>query len=134
MRILLIEDHRDIAANIADYFGAKGDTVAIAAEGTSGLQMARQQSFDVIVLDVMLPGLDGLSVCRQLRANGGNHTPLLMLTAKDLLSDKIAGFEAGADDYLVKPFSLLELAARLYALLRRSQPYTAGTAGQSLGQ
>jgi DNA-binding response OmpR family regulator len=120
MRILLIEDHRDIAANIAEYFGAKGDSVALAADGESGLKMAHDQVFDIIVLDLMLPGIDGLSVCRQLRSNA-SHTPILMLTAKDLLSDKIAGFEAGADDYLVKPFSLLELSARLGALLRRSQ-------------
>jgi len=132
MRILLIEDHRDIAANIAEYFGAKGDTVVIAADGINGLQLASHQPFDTIILDVMLPGLDGLSICRQLRAGASSHVPILMLTAKDLLSDKIAGFEAGADDYLVKPFSLLELAARLTALLRRSQPQSPSSSGQSL--
>jgi DNA-binding response OmpR family regulator len=121
MRILLIEDHRDIAANIAEYFGVKGDTVLMANDGITGLQLARSGDFDVIVLDLMLPGLDGLSVCRELRAIANLHIPILMLTAKDLLNDKIAGFEAGADDYLVKPFSLLELGARLTALVRRSQ-------------
>ncbi len=123
MRILLIEDHRDIAANIAEYFGARSDSVEVAIDGVTGLQLAKSQHFDAIVLDVMLPDIDGLSICRQLRATAGHHTPILMLTAKDLLSDKIAGFEAGADDYLVKPFSLLELSARLTALARRgTQP------------
>lgn len=120
MRILLIEDHRDIAANIAEYFSARGDEVCVAHDGATGLQLACSQMPSVIVLDVMLPDLDGLSICRQLRATVGQHIPILMLTAKDLLSDKIAGFEAGADDYLVKPFSLLELAARLSALTRRA--------------
>jgi DNA-binding response OmpR family regulator len=119
MRILLIEDHRDIAANIAEYCEAKGDSVHIATDGVSGLQLARSGDYDVIVLDLMLPGLDGLSVCQQLRTDPGGQTPVLMLTAKDLLDDKVAGFEAGADDYLVKPFSLVELAARLKALTRR---------------
>jgi DNA-binding response OmpR family regulator len=123
MRILLVEDHRDIAANIADYFAARGDIVQIANDGVTGLQFARSQEFDAIVLDVMLPDLDGLLVCRQLRTTADKHMPILMLTAKDLLSDKIDGFEAGADDYLVKPFSLLELSARLTALTRRfAQP------------
>lgn len=122
MRILLIEDHQDIAANIAEYFGARGDTVRIAADGVTGLHLAREATDDVIVLDLMLPGLDGLSICRQLRATPGPQKPILMLTAKDLLGDKVAGFDAGADDYLVKPFSLVELAARLKALVRRHSP------------
>lgn len=122
MRILLIEDHQDIAANIAEYFGARGDSVRIAADGVTGLRMAREGGDDVIVLDLMLPGLDGISICQQLRATPGAQMPILMLTAKDLLGDKVAGFEAGADDYLVKPFSLVELAARLKALLRRHAP------------
>lgn len=123
MRILLVEDHRDIAANIAEYFAARGDTVLVANDGITGLQHARSEEFDAIVLDVMLPDIDGLSICRQLRTSADKHMPILMLTAKDLLSDKIEGFEAGADDYLVKPFSLLELSARLRALTRRfAQP------------
>lgn len=129
MRLLVVEDHRDIAANIAEYFGERGDTVEIAASGNAGLQSAQSQRFDAIVLDVMLPDIDGLAICRQLRASADKHTPILMLTAKDLLSDKIAGFEAGADDYLVKPFSLLELAARLAALTRRN---AASSPSQSL--
>jgi len=119
MRILLIEDHRDIAANIADYFAAKGDQVQVAADGLAGLALAQQQAHDVIVLDLMLPGIDGMEVCRRLRTTTDAQTPILILTARDLLADKVAGLDAGADDYLIKPFSLLELAARLRALTRR---------------
>jgi DNA-binding response OmpR family regulator len=120
MHVLLIEDHTDIAANIAEYFGARGDIVALAFDGPSGLDMAMQQRYDAIVLDLMLPGLDGISLCRSLRQAGHTSVPILMLTAKDLLADKVEGFEAGADDYLVKPFSLVELDARLKALVRRA--------------
>lgn len=120
MHLLLIEDHADIAANIAEFFEARGDAVDHALEGDAGLQRALSNSYDAIVLDLMLPGIDGLSVCRQLRQAGRTRVPVLMLTAKDLLADKIEGFEAGADDYLVKPFSLVELDARLKALVRRA--------------
>lgn len=120
MHLLLIEDHADIAANIAEFFEPRGDTVAHAVDGEHGLQMALAGAYDAIVLDLMLPGLDGLSVCRRLRQAGHTRVPVLMLTAKDLLADKIEGFEAGADDYLVKPFSLAELDARLKALVRRA--------------
>lgn len=119
MHILLIEDHQDLAENITEYFEARGDRIDCAADGIAGLQLASGTPADVIVLDLMLPGLDGLSVCSRLRERQV-HTPILMLTAKDLLTDKITGFEAGADDYLVKPFSLIELAARLNALVRRA--------------
>lgn len=119
MNILLVEDHQDIAENISEYFTARGDTVDCASDGVTGLELARRQAHDVIVLDLMLPGLDGLSLCRRLRTESNTHVPVLMLTAKDLLSDKLAGFEAGADDYLVKPFSLQELGMRLRALARR---------------
>jgi DNA-binding response OmpR family regulator len=120
MRLLLIEDHLDIAANISEYFEARGTHIAHETEGVAGLQKALAEPFDAIVLDLMLPGLDGLALCRQLRQAGRTHVPVLMLTAKDLLEDKIEGFEAGADDYLVKPFSLIELDARLKALMRRA--------------
>lgn len=120
MHILLIEDHRDLAENITEYFEAKGDTVECAADGLSGAALAVSKPYDVIVLDLMLPGLDGLSLCRKLREEAKLQTPVLMLTAKDLLQNKIEGFEAGADDYLVKPFSLVELAVRLKALTRRA--------------
>jgi DNA-binding response OmpR family regulator len=121
MNILIIEDNRDIAANIADYFEPLGHRLDFANTGTAGLALALQQRFDVIVLDLMLPGMDGLGVCRQLRAQKSVHTPVLMLTARDQLDDKLQGFAAGADDYLVKPFSLRELEARLLALVARSQ-------------
>jgi DNA-binding response OmpR family regulator len=121
MQLLLIEDHADIAANITEFFEARGDVVAHAFDGDAGLQQALNETYDVIVLDLMLPGLDGLSLCRQLRQAGRTQVPVLMLTAKDLLADKIEGFEAGADDYLVKPFSLAELDARLKALVRRAR-------------
>ena len=119
MRILLVEDHQDIAENISDYFDAHGDHVEHVSNGVTGLQLARSQPYDVIVLDLMLPGMDGISLCRRLREEAQIHTPVLMLTAKDMLTDKAAGFEAGADDYLIKPFSLLELGLRLRALARR---------------
>lgn len=122
MHLLVIEDHSDIAANIAEYFEARGDDVVLAADGESGLQMALETPYDAIVLDLLLPGMDGLSLCRGLRQAGRTRVPVLMLTAKDLLADKIEGFEAGADDYLVKPFSLAELDARLKALVRRASP------------
>jgi DNA-binding response OmpR family regulator len=122
MNVLLIEDHKDIAANIAEYFEARATVVSHALDGETGLQMAQRDTYDAIVLDLMLPGIDGLSVCRQLRATNRARVPILMLTAKDLVADKVEGFEAGADDYLVKPFSLAELDARLKALIRRTRP------------
>ena len=122
MRLLLIEDHHDIAANIAEYFEARGDSVSHASDGESGLEMAQRDNYDAVVLDLMLPGIDGLDVCKALRASSESRLPILMLTAKDLIADKVEGFEAGADDYLVKPFSLAELDVRLKALIRRSRP------------
>jgi DNA-binding response OmpR family regulator len=121
MHLLLIEDHADIAANIAEFFAARGDSIEHAQTGESGLPLALSNPYDAIVLDLMLPGIDGLTLCRQLRQAGRTRVPVLMLTAKDLLADKIEGFEAGADDYLVKPFSLAELDARLKALVRRAR-------------
>ncbi len=120
MNILLIEDNRDLALNLFDYFEAKGHVLDLAGDGVSGLHFAASNQYDVIVLDVMLPGIDGLSLCRRLRETG-KHTPVLMLTARDSLDDKIAGLEAGADDYVVKPFALREVDARLRALVRRAQ-------------
>jgi len=117
--VLLIEDHRDIAGAIVDFLEDRGFTVDYAADGITGLHLAVTNPYDVIVLDIMLPGLDGLSVCRTLREEARNDTPLLMLTARDTLDDKITGLSAGADDYLVKPFEVRELEARLRTLLRR---------------
>jgi DNA-binding response OmpR family regulator len=120
MNILLIEDNRDLASNVFDYLRAKGHDLDLAWDGISGLHLAAAHPFDVVVLDWMLPGIDGLTVCRRLR-EAGRTIPVLMLTARDALNDKIAGLEAGADDYVVKPFAMRELEARLLALVRRSQ-------------
>lgn len=118
-RVLLVDDHRDIAGAILDFLEHRGFAVDYAADGVTGLHLAVSNPYDVIVLDVMLPGLDGISVCRKLREEARNDTPLLMLTARDTLDDKITGLGAGADDYLVKPFEVRELEARIATLLRR---------------
>ena len=115
--VLVIEDQHDIAANIWDFLERRGYEVDHAADGVSGLQRALRGRFDVIVLDLGLPRLDGLALCRRLRESG-HGTPVLMLTARDTLDDKLRGFAEGADDYMVKPFELKELDARIRALLR----------------
>lgn len=120
--MLVIEDNRDIAENIADFFEPQGHSLDFATNGEQGLQMALDGDFDVIVLDLMLPRMDGFTVCRNLR-QAHNATPVLMLTARDQLDDKLQGFEEGADDYLVKPFSVKELEARVKALLKRMQQF-----------
>ena len=120
--MLVIEDNRDIAENIADFFEPQGHLLDFATNGEQGLQMALDGDFDVIVLDLMLPRMDGFTVCRNLR-QAHNATPVLMLTARDQLDDKLQGFEEGADDYLVKPFSVKELEARVKALLKRMQQF-----------
>ena len=119
--ILLIEDHQDIAGLVGSCLEAAGYVVDYAVDGVTGLHLAVSQDFDAIILDLMLPGMDGLEVCRNLRGEAGKDTPLLMLTARDTLEDKIAGLDAGADDYLVKPFEIEELEARIRAMLRRSR-------------
>ncbi len=119
MKVLVIEDNRDIAANIADYLEPKGHVLDFATHGQQGLQLAISQRYDVIVLDIGLPGLSGMELCRRLRLDARIYTPVLMLTARDQLDDKLEGFQAGADDYLVKPFSVKELEARLEALIKR---------------
>ncbi len=119
MRILVVEDNPDIAGNIGDYLEAQGYILDFAMDGIGGLHLALTQEYEAIVLDVMLPGMDGLSFCRELREKGERQTPVLMLTARDTLEDKLKGFDAGADDYLVKPFAMQELHARLEALSRR---------------
>jgi DNA-binding response OmpR family regulator len=120
LRILVVEDNSDIAENIADFLEIQGHLLDFAMDGIGGLHLALTQDFDAIILDIMLPGMDGLTFCRKLRKEGAKQTPVLMLTARDTLSDKLEGFEAGADDYLVKPFELQELEARLGALVRRT--------------
>jgi len=120
MRLLVIEDNRNLVANLFDYFEARGHVLDAAPDGVTGLHLASTQAHDVIVLDWMLPGLDGPGVLRRLREEHGRDTPVIMLTARDELPDKIAGFRAGADDYLTKPFALPELEVRLEALLARA--------------
>jgi DNA-binding response OmpR family regulator len=117
--LLLVEDHRDIAESIVDFLEPRGYVVDYAADGITGLHLAVTNSYDVIVLDVMLPGIDGLTVCRKLREEARRETPVLMLTARDTLEDKVNGLDAGADDYLVKPFEIRELEARLRSMVRR---------------
>jgi len=119
MRILVIEDNRDIAENIGDYLEPKGHELDFAADGVTGLHLAVTNDYDVVVLDLMLPGLDGIELCRKLRADAKRATPVIMLTARDRLADKVEGFDAGADDYLVKPFAMKELEIRIDALGRR---------------
>jgi len=121
MRILVIEDNPDIAANLGDYLEDRGHTVDFAGDGVTGLHRAVVDEFDAIVLDLNLPGMDGLEVCRKLRQDARKSTPVLMLTARDALEQKLAGFESGADDYLVKPFALQEVEARLTVLMRRGK-------------
>lgn len=122
MEILIIEDNQDIAANIADYLEPRGHALDFAIDGAAGLALAASGRFDVIVLDLMLPRMDGLTVCRKLREEAQLQTPVLMLTARDTLDDKLEGFRSGTDDYLVKPFSVKELEVRLEALVKRSSP------------
>lgn len=121
MRILIVEDNADIVANIYGFLEPKGYVLDTAANGYGGLALATEHDYDVAVLDVMLPGLNGLEVCQKLRHELRKNMPVLMLTARDTLEDKVAGFDSGADDYLVKPFSLVELEVRLKALVRRAR-------------
>ncbi len=120
LRVLLIEDQRALAENIWEFLELHGQVMDHAADGQAGLQLALENAYDVIVLDLGLPRLDGIEVCRRYRAQG-KATPILMLTARERLEDKLLGFEAGADDYLTKPFELRELAARVQVLHRRLQ-------------
>ncbi|WP_395373366.1 response regulator transcription factor [Marinicella sp. W31] len=121
MRILIIEDHSDIAGNIGDFLSMQGHSVDFANNGELGLQLAVQHRFDSIILDINLPKMDGFTLCRALREKHQIDTPVLMLTARDSLADKVLGFQAGAWDYLVKPFALEELNVRLQALSLRQQ-------------
>lgn len=119
MRILIIEDDPDIAGNLCDFLENRGHASHVARDGISGLHMAVAGDFDVIVVDLGLPGMDGLCLCRKLRHEARKDVPILILTARDLLDDKLAAFDCGADDYLIKPFALREVEARLNALFAR---------------
>ena len=120
IRVLVVEDSRDICENIAGYLEQHSYVLDFAYDGLSAMHLVSTHSFDVIVLDLMLPRMDGLKFCQKLRTDAEIDTPVLMLTARDTLEDKLKGFQAGADDYLVKPFSLQELHARLQALYKRN--------------
>lgn len=119
--VLLIEDTQQIAETVGEYLERLGYAIDYASDGNSGLHLATTNGYDVIILDIMLPGIDGLTLCRRLRGEVRNSTPILMLTARDTLDDKLLGLDAGADDYLVKPFALRELGARIHALIRRDR-------------
>lgn len=121
LRILIIEDHADIAENISDCLVTENCITDFAMDGIGGIHLALTNTYDVIILDLTLPGMDGLTLCRQLRLQAGSSTPVLMLTARDTLPDKLKGFDAGADDYLVKPFEMDELIARVKVLARRNK-------------
>jgi two-component system response regulator MprA len=120
MEVLVIEDDDAISDLLRRGLSYEGYKVSVAPDGVTGLRMARDAPPDMVVLDLMLPGLDGLEVCRRLRA--ADDVPILVLTARGTVTDRIAGLDSGADDYMVKPFSIDELLARVRALLRRKQP------------
>ena len=119
MHILIIEDDLAIAANLYDFLESRGHSADAAANGIAGLHLAVTQHFDGILLDLGLSGMNGITLCRKLREESQIDTPVLMLTARDTLEDKLEGFENGADDYLVKPFALKEIEARLIAMNKR---------------
>jgi len=119
--ILVVEDNRNLSEMMGEYLESRGFGVDYAGDGHDGYRLAVDNSYDVIVLDLMLPRMDGIEVCRRLRNEAKKSTPVLMLTARDTLQDKVIGLDAGADDYLVKPFAIQELEARLRALIRRDR-------------
>jgi DNA-binding response OmpR family regulator len=119
LRLLIVEDSLPLRSQLGPLLEAQGHSVDFAVDGRTGLALALSQPPDVLVLDLGLPGLDGLRVCERLRREADRHIPVLMLTARDAVEDKVRGFEAGADDYLVKPFAIAELVARCLALARR---------------
>ncbi|MEM1182000.1 MAG: response regulator transcription factor [Acidobacteriota bacterium] len=120
MKFLMIEDDVDVASNVAEYLEQRGARLDFAYDGLEGLQLATAESYSAIILDLGLPGLDGIELCRRLRRRS-DGTPILMLTARDEVEEKVEGFQAGTDDYLVKPFALPELHHRLLSLLRRAE-------------
>lgn len=122
MKVLVVEDNVDLSANIADFLNDRGHVVDLAHDGATGLRQALEHEYSVIVLNLVLPKIDGLEVCRRLRNEAIRSPPVLMLTASARLEDKLRAFRFGTDDYLVKPFALPELEARLLALTKRAKP------------
>ena len=127
LNVLLVEDQLSIAQNIAEYMEAKGHVFDFATNGKQGLELALANYYDLIILDLNLPSMDGLEICQQLRAKSDRHIPILMLTARDSIEDKVTGFDVGTDDYLTKPFVLQELEVRCLALSRRHLLQTTNT-------
>jgi DNA-binding response OmpR family regulator len=123
--LLLIEDNHDIAEMVTAYLERRGYNIDYAADGLTGLHLAVTNSYDAIILDLMLPGLDGLKLCQKVRTEARCDVPILMLTARDTLGDKVHGLDAGADDYVIKPFAIQELEARVRALIRRRRGHVA---------
>ncbi|MBA3582262.1 MAG: response regulator transcription factor [Gammaproteobacteria bacterium] len=121
MKILIVEDNRDILENICAYLESQAHVVDVAADGNTAMHLLGKETYDVIVLDILLPGVNGIEICRRLREDLHNATPVIMLTARDKVDDRVQGLDVGADDYLVKPFSLVELDARIRAQYRRSR-------------
>ena len=119
IRLLIVEDNADLSANLAEFFDSEAYILDFAHDGLVALHLLATNTYDVIVLDVMLPGVSGFSLCQRIRQDLGSSTPIIMMTAKDQIEDKAEAFEEGADDYLVKPFHLRELALRIQALHRR---------------
>ena len=117
--VLLIEDHADIAEMVGAYLENREYIIDYAADGITGLHLAVSNRYDAIILDLMLPGMDGLEVCQKIRDEARSDVPIIMLTARDTLDDKISGLDKGADDYLIKPFAIQELEARVRSLIRR---------------
>src|SRR6058998_1867674 len=125
MRILVIEDNHRLNSSLTASLTHEGYSVDSAYDGQEGQDLAEMTAYDLIILDILLPKKDGLEVCRELRRRR-IHTPILLLTARDSIDDRVQGLDCGADDYLTKPFAMRELLARLRALLRRNHPYTSG--------
>ncbi len=119
--ILIVEDNRNISEMVGEYLESRGFEVDFASDGLDGYRLAVENSYDAIVLDLMLPRLTGVDLCKRLRTEARKATPILMLTARDTLDDKLFGLSSGADDYLTKPFAIRELEARLNALIRRDR-------------
>lgn len=119
LAVLFVEDHQPLAENLAEFFDREPYTTDFAADGLTALHLLSTQHYDVVVLDVMLPGINGLKICERVRSDLKSSVPIIMLTALDTIEDKIGGFNAGADDYLAKPFDMRELELRIQALSRR---------------
>lgn len=121
MRILVIEDHRDIHDNLVEFLQLRGHSVEGALDGLTGLHLAASRRYDAILLDIMLPGIDGNQICQSLREHSRSDVAIVMLSARDELDDRLTGFKVGADDYIVKPFAMSEVLARIQAVVARRQ-------------